>query len=262
MNEYLIGKSNVSPDEHKALLIRALAEEYHAWYNYNLIGQFVMCPGGISIRKKFQEIANDELEDHAKALLERINQLGFNPDELLDIRNIPKYEGILLEIPSSFDYSLCQTLSLFIKMEQCSIDTYCLIMKVSEQSEDKVTYDLAKRILADEEEHLSDLIDIRDDVFGSSKTSTEQLLKACAFTPNKENYEPSIQMSDARVLSKFIPQNRYGVGLDLAKVFHILDSKKKTYFLGDSKKLRDTILGKYSSAKFTKVNENLLKVEI
>ena len=52
------------------------AEELFAFYNYFVVKEFLIGHEHPSLQKKFEELAEDELNDHATKLLKRINELN------------------------------------------------------------------------------------------------------------------------------------------------------------------------------------------
>ena len=58
----------------RELFIGALAEEYLAWYFYTTIGSFLYGHERPSVEKFFGETADDELNDHGKWLIKRMEE--------------------------------------------------------------------------------------------------------------------------------------------------------------------------------------------
>lgn len=140
----------------------AYAEEVRAFYQY-----FVAIPFIIGNERKFIEdfftiTAEDELNDHAKRLLNRIEQLGGdaslvdNFDTLKDIAECPYI------VPSA-PYRAGKLLDDNIITEKEAIKRYIDICDFC-RGKDDVTYQLVKDILADEQEHLQELINFKNDI--------------------------------------------------------------------------------------------------
>lgn len=146
----------------KALLYRAAAEEVQAYYQYILPAKFLVGPLRPDIEKEFVENAKDELDDHFDKLLTRLNQIGADvtPIDSLDkLGSVAVGKYVAPEPP----YDVSRLLMDNINAEKEAIQTYRLLCDYSKEF-DPVTHKMAKEILADEEEHLSDLQDLFADV--------------------------------------------------------------------------------------------------
>jgi bacterioferritin len=152
-------------------LINALAEEIYAWYGY-----FIVCPfmSGNTQRKEIQEFyektADDELNDHAKWLIERINQLGGSTQKIsspacLATAKHP-YE---MPIFNNNKINIAESLKLNIKNELNAIDTYKDLVEYTAEF-DPASNSKLKEILMDEEEHLNDLQEFLEDITGGDDT--------------------------------------------------------------------------------------------
>lgn len=146
----------------KAMLTDALAEEFNAWYAYTIIIPFLSGPLRPEISEFFKETAKDELEDHAYWLMERLNQLGIDACSLADpafwnTTATHKYIYPSVDVIGAIQNN--------IRAEQGAIETY---VKIEEFTRDKdvVTNAKIKEILKDEQEHLSELYDLRKDITG------------------------------------------------------------------------------------------------
>ena len=138
-----------------------LAEEYQAWYQYWSVYQFLRGKERSSIQLKFKEFALDELTDHAEKLLNRINELNFNchlstPESWKDYAQ-SKFETVQTNDIRSF-------LALNVQSETDAIIHYRQVIGIADSINDVTTSELLKDILADEEEHLSDLQDFLNDL--------------------------------------------------------------------------------------------------
>ena len=137
-----------------------LAEEFQAWYQYYIVAPFLHGCDRESVQEFFQEAADDELNDHASKLLNRLNELN------QDCTVIPTPDSWKLAATSKFGVApmdVMSQLSLNVKAEQEAIEHYQKVIVLAEQLQDHTTYDMLKEILADEEQHLSELNDFLKD---------------------------------------------------------------------------------------------------
>lgn len=139
----------------------ALAEEFNAWYQY-----FIVCPYAFGnerseIVETFKEQAKDELEDHACWLMERINQLGAEPINVISPDMWNKTAEHKYLAPTNFD--IITLLEQNIEAEIGAIETYTELEKFT-RDKDVVTNTKIKEILADEQEHLQNLQDLLKDI--------------------------------------------------------------------------------------------------
>ena len=139
-------------------LNKALSDEWLAYYQYWLGAKVVVGPMKDAVAAELLEHANDELR-HAGLLADRILQLGgtpvLTPDEWKNLSNCgydapenPKVK-ILLEQN--------------IKGEQCAIDVYNKLLKLTE-GKDRITNEIIFEILRDEVEHEDDLQALQEDL--------------------------------------------------------------------------------------------------
>jgi len=144
----------------KFMLSNALAEEFNAWYAYTIIIPFLYGPLRPDVVEFFKETAKDELEDHAYWLMERLNQLGV---ELSNVSDPAFWNTVATH---KYIYPTNDTLGAIqnnIKAEQGAIETYTKLEEFT-RDKDVVTNCKIKEILKDEQEHLSDLYDLRKDI--------------------------------------------------------------------------------------------------
>ena len=139
------------------------AEEILAWYQYYIPINFMNGMERSAIAEEFKKHADDELNDHANKLLKRISELGGDAQSLMsfNLKNIATCEYLAPQPP----YSTIQLLKQNILAEKCAIKHYMALCDFV-KDKDYTTYDLAKDILADEEEHLNDLKDFYYDIIG------------------------------------------------------------------------------------------------
>ena len=150
----------------RELFIGALAEEYLAWYFYTTIGNFLYGHERPSIEKFFAETAEDELNDHGKWLIKRMEELDFSPLELFEPDNWNTYAFHKYEPPiisSDGNINTKDALLKAINMESEAIETYT-IFEEQTRDIDQVTNEKIKEILADEQEHLTELKNFRQDL--------------------------------------------------------------------------------------------------
>jgi bacterioferritin len=145
-------------DELIGLLNKAFADEWLAYYQYWVGAQVAVGPMRGAVVAELMEHANDELR-HAGMLVERIIQLGGDP--LLTPEAWYDETNCGYETPS--DPSVKALLDQNIKGEQCAIDVYDKILKLTE-GKDPVTYNMALEILEDEVEHEEDLQALVEDM--------------------------------------------------------------------------------------------------
>ena len=146
------------------LLQSALAEEYLQWYQYTVVIPFAVGHDRVNIVEAFKEHAKDELEDHAAWLIERINQLDGVPT-LVDEPSKWNLCAVHKYITPKPPYDVCTLLEQNIQSEKGAIETYTALEAVTRHN-DIVTNKKVKEILADEQEHLQNLIDLHKDICG------------------------------------------------------------------------------------------------
>jgi bacterioferritin len=170
---YHLGEYALKTDNPRIPLIDklqiAVAEEFLAYYQYTIIAPYMVGLENTEVRELFAKNAKDELEHHAHVLLERINQLGgmpnliFHPDQLNQVAD-HKY------IPVS-DYTCISLLYNTRDAELGAIETY-KNLEISTRDSDPVTHDMIIHILADEEEHLTEINDLIADIESSHMYDT------------------------------------------------------------------------------------------
>jgi bacterioferritin len=141
-----------------ALLNKAFADEWLAYYQYWLGAKIVAGPMKDAVIAELMQHATDELR-HADMVSNRIIQLGgtplTTPNKWLDTTNCGYDE------PS--DPFVRRILEQNIKGEQCAISVYhAMVEEVG--LKDPVTYNIASQILQDEVEHEEDLQSLYEDL--------------------------------------------------------------------------------------------------
>lgn len=140
------------------LLNAALAEEWLAFYQY-WVGSFVVeGPMRSDVQGEFEEHAQEEYE-HARMIAARIIELEGVP--VLD----PKkwFDLAKCKYLSPTDFGVVPMLNQNVASERCAIRRYQEIASFT-NGLDFTTCDMAKRILAQEEEHEQDLQDYLTDI--------------------------------------------------------------------------------------------------
>lgn len=173
------------------LLQSALAEEYLQWYQYTVVIPFAVGQDRVNIVEAFKEHAKDELEDHAAWLIERINQLDGVPT-LVDEPSKWNLCAVHKYITPKPPYDVCTLLEQNIQSEKGAIETYTALEAVTRHN-DIVTNRKVKEILADEQEHLQNLIDLHKDICGHPICDTTGNVDTTGydgeFGDNSENFD-------------------------------------------------------------------------
>jgi bacterioferritin len=145
-------------DELIGLLNKAFADEWLAYYQYWIGAKVVMGPMKDALITELLEHAADELR-HADMVAERILQLGGTP--ILEPREW--YEQTNCGYLAPKDFHIKKILEQNIHGEQCAIDVYSKLLKVTREA-DPVTYNMVLQILQDEVEHEEDLQALEEDL--------------------------------------------------------------------------------------------------
>lgn len=145
-----------------ALLLRALAEELNAWFQYWIVRGSLVGDERFSIEETFENNGDDELEDHAEKLKERLIQLNVPLDSVAapykwDFATVNKFVEL-------HPLTTNAAISLNINAEKAAISTYNEIINQARLEGDETTLQLAREILTDEEEHLQSLKDFDADL--------------------------------------------------------------------------------------------------
>ncbi|MBD3261979.1 MAG: ferritin [Candidatus Altiarchaeales archaeon] len=159
------GKEIVEADveEIVALMNKALADEWLAYYQYWVGAKVVTGPMRGFVEGELMEHAGEELK-HANMLVERILQLDgtplLSPDQWIEQTNCG------YDAPE--DPQVKTILKQNIKGEQCAIEVYNKLVKKTRDT-DPITYRIVLEILEDEVEHEDDLQQILEDLEGIKK---------------------------------------------------------------------------------------------
>lgn len=151
-------KGKIDVVEVLAELNAALSEEWLAFYQYWVGALVVKGAMRSDVQREFEEHAMEEFE-HAKLLADRIVELEGMP--VLD----PKQWFELAQCPytAPSDTDVVTLLRQNVAAERCAILRYQKIAALTD-GKDFTTSDMAKHILADEEDHEQDLQDYLDDI--------------------------------------------------------------------------------------------------
>lgn len=146
----------------KELLYRAAAEEVQAYYQYILPAKFLVGPMSPDVASEFVENAKDELDDHFDKLLNRLHQLDADVEPLSNLYSLNSI-AVGKFIPPKAPYDVITLIDDNITAEKEAIKTYREICEFCD-GVDFVTFAMAREILADEEEHLADLVSLKEDI--------------------------------------------------------------------------------------------------
>ena len=142
----------------------ALSEEWLAYYQYwigALVVEGAMRP---NVQSEFEEHAEEERQ-HAQMIAKRIIELEGVP--VLDPQKWSELARCKYDTPQDFD-SVC-LLNDNVASERCAILRYQEIADFT-NGKDFTTCDMAKKILAEEEEHEQDLQDYLTDIARMKKS--------------------------------------------------------------------------------------------
>lgn len=138
------------------LLQGALATEIVCVLRYTMNSISVSGIASKSVAAEFVEHANDE-RDHLQRIAERINQLGgapnFDPQGLAS-RSASQYGG--------HDLSLRKMVEQNLVAERIAIEHYCDLINYF-RDRDPSTRAMLEEILADEEDHATEMLDLMGD---------------------------------------------------------------------------------------------------
>lgn len=145
-------------DELLAILNRAFADEWLAYYQYWLGAKLVKGPMKDAVASELLLHANEELA-HADMLALRIIQLGGTP--LLKPEDWYKQTHCGYDAPA--DPFVRVILEQNIKGERCAISVYQNLLQLV-KDKDPVTYNIVLNILQQEVEHEEDLQALEEDI--------------------------------------------------------------------------------------------------
>lgn len=154
--EILKGKLNV--EELLSQLNAALSEEWLAYYQYWVGALVVRGAMRSNVQSEFEEHAEEE-RHHAQLLADRIVELDGVP--VLDPKQWFELARCKYLTPNEFDS--VTLLRQNVASERCAILRYQQIAEFT-NGKDFTTCDIAKHILAEEEDHEQDLQDYLEDI--------------------------------------------------------------------------------------------------
>lgn len=141
-------------------LNRLLADEFNAWYQYYIVEKFLLGDERPHVQETFRKNADDELNDHASKLLGRMHDLGMKASWL-------SAPGVWDEYASGRFFNpgidVDGALRGMVQSEQMAIAAYSEACNTAEKVGDRVSLDLFKAVLADEQEHLAELMHFLND---------------------------------------------------------------------------------------------------
>ncbi len=152
-------KEKINVEKVLEQLNMALAEEWLAFYQYWVGAIVVKGAMRADVQREFQEHAMEEF-DHARLLADRIIELEGTP--LLNPQDWFDHARCAYETPEE-DFETTRLLRQNIASERCAIARYQYIATLT-NGKDFTTCDIAKHILAEEEDHEQDLQDYLDDI--------------------------------------------------------------------------------------------------
>ncbi len=151
-------KGKIDVTEVVAQLNAALSEEWLAYYQYWIGALVVEGAMRFNVQSEFEEHAAEEHE-HAQMLAKRIIELEGVP--VLDPKQWFELARCKYDVPMNFD--VVNLLKQNVSSERCAIMRYQQLAQFTDGI-DFTTCDIAKRIMAEEEEHEQDLTDYLRDI--------------------------------------------------------------------------------------------------
>ena len=138
-------------------LYRLIADEWLSYYQYWTAYNMSRGEGKFDVDPEFEEHAEEE-KKHADMLMDRLNQLGGVP---------PQDPAYWEKTSHGFQYidscKVPRILDITIEAEQTAIDAYKELIAAT-HGVDAVTCKLGVDILKEEEEHLYDLMRLRESI--------------------------------------------------------------------------------------------------
>jgi len=143
-------------------LISLLSDEYLAWYAYEINCPFIIGDNRPDVQEFIKTAAEDELHDHASALLKRLHELQAQVPVV--IPTPCSWNEYAQCIPAQSPLTLVEFISARIQDEKAAIAHYQEVIPIAESLADYTTRDILKHNLADEEDHLTQLNDLLIDL--------------------------------------------------------------------------------------------------
>lgn len=163
VKEQLPGQVKIGDEAQATIIVELnslLAEEFQAWYQYFIVAPFLVGDMRPEIQEFFIKTADDELNDHAQLLINRINEL--NGECLLKTPESWKHLADIDFLLAGLDVK--SQLVINGEAETKAIQHYQQAIELAESLKDYTTRDILKKILADEEQHLSEINDFIKDI--------------------------------------------------------------------------------------------------
>ena len=163
VKEQLPGQVKIGDEAQATIIVELnslLAEEFQAWYQYFIVAPFLVGDMRPEIQEFFIKTADDELNDHAQLLINRINEL--NGECLLKTPESWKQFAYADFLLAGLDVN--SQLAINGEAEIKAIQHYQQVIELAESLKDYTTRDILKKILADEEQHLSEINDFIKDI--------------------------------------------------------------------------------------------------
>ena len=155
--EYIKGiQDRVNTNEIVKQLRRALADELNAAQNYHIQSKIVQGSIKDDIAKELLAHYQEET-GHANMLVERIIQLGGNPE----IRPLDWDRTANCIYMMNTEWDQRSILDIALQGEKCATEIYTGIAQFTERR-DVTTYDIIRKILDDEYEHIRDLNKLKE----------------------------------------------------------------------------------------------------
>lgn len=130
-------------------LLSAFADEILAWYQYYVSAYAVRGNVSTEIEDVFKEIGDDELNDHAKKLADRLQDFDVDPPDFRDLWQLSKCRQT--ELPAD-PHDIDGFLIASILAEKCALEHYREIFNYV-FGKDPVTEEIIEDIIKDEAEH-------------------------------------------------------------------------------------------------------------
>lgn len=131
------------------MLLSAFADEILAWYQYYVSAYAVKGNISTELEDVFRKIAEDELNDHAKKLVDRLQDFDVDPPDFRDLWQLSKCRQTELpEDPHDIDGFLIAG----ILAERCALAHYRELFLYT-HGKDPATEEIVEDIIRDEAEH-------------------------------------------------------------------------------------------------------------
>jgi len=140
---------DIDKDKLVKMLISAFADEILAYYMYFTAAYALKGHASKRLESVFLDIAKDELDDHAKKLMDRLQDFDVDPPDFRDLWDLSKCK--YPELPED-PYAVDEWLVAAVKAERCALEHYREIYDYV-TNKDPVTEEIIEEIMRDEVEH-------------------------------------------------------------------------------------------------------------